>query len=310
MIRLGLCCLFLEEPIKFRTTTAAYCNRIENPKEHIHTLILDNCDALLKAIEFCAEKGIGCFRINSRFCPLATHPDHRYSIQKLPPSILTKMAECKAAAKRLDMRLVFHPDQFVVINSENPEVVKSSLKELEYHAELSDLLGADVINIHAGGVYGDKEVALKRLQKNLARCSDSLREKLTLENDDKNYTVMDLLPLCRAEKIPLVFDSHHHRCLDGDAFTVQGATEEALRTWDREPLVHISSPLEGYRGRKPERHHDYIQPEDFPEYWATLPRLTVEVEAKAKELAVLRLRKTLENRGISLWQSPGTSPEK
>ncbi len=119
-----------------------------------------------------------------------------------------------------------------------------------------------------------------------------VRSRLTLENDDKLYTPADLLPVCRDTGVPLVYDVHHHRCLP-DALTLEQATAAARATWDREPLFHISSPLAGWRGPRPERHHDFINPKDFPAVWHGWP-FTVEVEAKAKELAVARLRRWLQ----------------
>ena len=120
-----------------------------------------------------------------------------------------------------------------------------------------------------------------------------IRSLLTLENDDRVYTPADLLPVCRDTGLPLVYDVHHHRCLP-DGMTVEKATTLALETWRREPLFHLSSPLGGWGGGDARKHHDYIDPEDFPECWQNL-NITVEVEAKAKakELAVLQLKETL-----------------
>jgi hypothetical protein len=103
-----------------------------------------------------------------------------------------------------------------------------------------------------------------------------------------------LIPTC----LPLVYDVHHHRCL-GDGLSVERATADAVSTWNREPLFHISSPREGWHGPKPERHHDYINPADFPDCWQPLT-VTVEVEAKAKELAVLRLQRYLRREAPSI----------
>jgi UV DNA damage endonuclease len=155
-------------------------------------------------------------------------------------------------------------------------------------------VGADVVNIHGGGAFGDKEKALADFARNLKRLSSRARKRLTVENDDKIYTPADLLPLCRAEGVPLVYDVHHHRC-NPDDMSEEEATEHAVATWDREPSCHISSPIEGWKGPKPERHHDFIDVKDFPKCWHDLD-LTVEVEAKAKEVAVLRLKKQLEKR--------------
>ena len=178
-----------------------------------------------------------------------------------------------------------------MLNSPREDVVEKSIDELEYQAEVAEWVGADVINIHGGGAYGDKAAALARFARNLDRLSDAVRSRLTIENDDKVYTPIDLLPLCRATGLPLVYDVHHHRCLP-DGLTIEQATDAALCTWRREPLFHISSPLEGWNGPKPQRHHDYVDLGDFPDCWRQR-RITVEVEAKAKELAVLRLRDEL-----------------
>jgi UV DNA damage endonuclease len=87
---------------------------------------------------------------------------------------------------------------------------------------------------------------------------------------------------------------HHHRC-NPDGLAEDEATARAIATWNREPLFHISSPIEGWQGPKPARHHDFIDLKDFPRGWQSL-RLTVEVEAKAKEVAVLKLKRQLERR--------------
>jgi len=143
------------------------------------------------------------------------------------------------------------------------------------------------------GAYGDKRKALADFARNLNRLTCKTRTRLTVENDDKTYTPADLIPLCQAEGIPLVYDVHHHRC-NQDGLSVEEATEQAVATWDREPLFHVSSPKFGWDGPKPARHHDFIDWHDFPQFWRGRT-LTVEVEAKAKELAVLRLRNELRS---------------
>lgn len=295
-LRLGLCCQFALEPIKFRTTTATAMLRL-NKRERLARLAelsLGNADALLASLQFCASHGIGAFRINSQILPVKTHPTAGYDVAELPGSrdIIARFKECGAFAHAYNVRLSFHPDQFVVLNSPSPRTLAHSLAELNYQSEVAEWVGADTLNIHGGGAYGDKASALRALKKNIERLLKPVRSRLTLENDDKVYTPADLLPVCMDTGVPLVYDVHHHRCLP-DALTVEQATAAARATWDREPLFHISSPLAGWRGPKPERHHDYINPKDFPAVWRGWP-LTVEVEAKAKELAVARLRRWLQ----------------
>jgi UV DNA damage endonuclease len=149
------------------------------------------------------------------------------------------------------------------------------------------------VNIHGGGAYGDKQTALAEFARNLKLLSHRARSRLTVENDDKTYTPANLLPLCKAEGLPLVYDVHHHRC-NPDGMSVEQATKKALATWNREPLFHISSPIEGWNGPHPGRHHDFIDAKDFPESWRR-KKITVEVEAKAKEVAVARLMTDLRN---------------
>jgi UV DNA damage endonuclease len=186
-----------------------------------------------------------------------------------------------------DIRTTFHPDQFIILSSPNPEVVQRSVADLVYQAQVAEWVNADVINIHAGGVYGDKPSALSRLAAAVETLPDPVRKRLTLENDDRSYTPRDLFPVCRDLKIPLVYDVHHHRCL-GDNLSVEAATEQSLKTWDREPLFHISSPKDGWSGPDPRKHHDYIDIRDLPKDWLSMD-ITVEVEAKAKELAIKKL---------------------
>ena len=296
MIRLGLCCLFRDQPIKFGTTTATAMARLGRAAqlERLARLALANADALAQAVAYCASHGIGAFRINSQILPLKTHPTVGYRMDELPDAaaIVGRFCQAGRAAARADVRLSMHPDQFVVLNSPRPEVVRSSLAELAYQAEFAAWTGVDVINLHGGGVYGERPAALARLERAVDALPAAIRTRLTLENDDRSFTPADLLPLCRRSGVPLVYDAHHHRCL-GDGRSVEETTAAAIATWNREPLFHISSPKHGWEaGEDPRPHHDFINPADFPACWRTLD-LTVEVEAKAKELAVARLAANL-----------------
>jgi len=294
--RLALCCQFKNEPIRFRFTTATAMLRLApaERRRRLEELCLTNADALLASLRFCAAHGIGAFRVVSQILPLKTHPQTGYDVAGIARAqeIVGRFRQCGIFAREHRLRLSFHPDQFVVLNSPSPEIRARSVAELEYHAEVAEWVGADTINLHGGGAYGDKPSALRALRESIEKLPAQVRSRLTLENDDKVYTPADLLPVCADTGTPLVYDVHHHRCLR-DGLSVEAATERAVATWHgREPLFHISSPLEGWNGPKPERHYDYIDPSDFPECWRTLP-LTIEVEAKAKELAVLKLLRWL-----------------
>lgn len=291
-LRFGLCCTFLAEPIRFRTTTARFVSTLR-PRErarHLRGIALHNAATLVDAVEWCARHGIGAYRVKSQILPLSTHPRFGYRLAALDRDGEVQRTFRKAArrAARHRLRLSFHPDQFVVPGSTNEEVARSSLAELESQALLAELIGAEQLTIHGGGAQDGKRAALERLARGIDRLSARARKRLVLENDDRLYTVRDLLPLCEREAVPLVYDVHHHRC-NPDGLGEEEATDAAAATWGkREPWVHLSSPRGGWTARDPRQHADYIDVQDIPVCWVGR-RMTMDVEAKAKELAVLAL---------------------
>ncbi|MBC8439122.1 MAG: UV DNA damage repair endonuclease UvsE [Deltaproteobacteria bacterium] len=308
MIRFGLCCIFKAQPIKFRKTTAAYLSRFshQEQRKRLSEVCLANAQSLIEALAFCQRNNIGAFRINSQILPLKTHPDIGYDISELPDSerIIKTFKACGTFCREHNIRTSFHPDQFIILSSPNPDVVARSIADLKYQAQVAEWINADVINIHAGGVYGDKAGAINRLKQTIEILPEQVRKRLTLENDDKSYSPEDLLPICSVMHIPLVYDVHHHRCLK-DCFSVEAATLKCLGTWDREPLFHISSPKNGWEDKEIRKHHDYINIKDFPDIWLSMD-LTIEVEAKAKELAVFRLMKDLRRMPSKDLLNPNT----
>ena len=295
-LRWGLCCQFLDSPIKFRTATHGYAGGLglEIRREYLAEIAAHNADALAAAVERCHELGIGAFRVNSQVLPLATHPITGYVLERLDPSgaIAGAFEWAGALAQAYDVRLSFHPDQFVVLNSEREPVVKSAVQELEHQATIAEMIGADVIVLHVGGMAGGTSAALERLERGLELLSPRVRQRLALENDDRSFTPRDLLPLCERAGVPLVYDVHHHRCL-ADGLTVEEATERSSATWgDREPYVHLSSPRDGWSSANIRAHADYIDLADFPDAWRGRS-MTIDVEAKAKERAVLALKEAL-----------------
>ena len=296
MIRWGLCCQFLDAPIKFRSATHRYVSTL-TPKarrEYLGAIARDNAAALVAAVHHCRALGIGAFRINSQILPLGTHPVSGYALDRIDRTGEARRTflDAAALAKQLDVRLSFHPDQFVVLNSEREAVVENSLREVEFQAEIAELIGADVIVLPGGGAAGGKPAALGRLARAVERLSGRARGRLAIENDDRMFAPADLLPVCGRLGIPFVYDVHHHRC-NGDGLSEREATTRAVASWgDREPYFHISSPRAGWEGGDPRPHADYIDPADVPKDWVRM-EVTVDVEAKAKERAVLALKAPL-----------------
>nr|WP_319493718.1 hypothetical protein [uncultured Desulfobacter sp.] len=149
MIRFGLCCIFKAHPVKFRRTTATHLEKFSRHEQLQRLAQL--CEVNAKSLLIEAYKRCGNF------------------------------------SKTNNIRTTFHPDQFVILNSPNPDVVTKSVVELEYQAQVARWVNADEINIHAGGVYNDKSSALLRLIKTVESLPDPVRKRLTLENDDRSY---------------------------------------------------------------------------------------------------------------------------
>lgn len=297
--RWGLCCQFLDSPIRFRQATHRYCSTLSTDasRTYLSEIVLANAHALLDAVIRCSELGIGAFRITSQFMPLATHPVSGYEPTDLPrwSEILAKLTEAANTAKQHDVRLSFHPDQFVVLNSELERVVASSVTELEHQAAVARMIGAEALTLHAGGRVGGSDAALERLERGIGRLSASSRGLLALENDDRSFSPADLLPFCGRLGIPFIYDVHHHRCKP-DGMTILEATERGIATWkSREPWMHISSPKEGWASPNPRLHADFIDPADTPEEWEGLA-VTIDVEAKQKERAVIAIRNAMHER--------------
>lgn len=299
-LRLGLCCILESATLRFRHTNARILSG-KPPAERLPALRaigLHNARALEEAVGWCADHGILAFRVQNDLLPLKTHPEHGWAWDALDPG--GEIRGAYAAAGRLaaerDVRLSMHPDQFIVLGSARPEVVDAGVAELDFLGEFAAILGAEQLTIHGGGAVGGKPAALERLARGIGRLSPLARERIVLENDDRTYTVADLLPIARAEGVPLVYDVHHHRC-NPDELTVEEATRAAVATWGgREAWAHVSSPRDGWGSDKPEPHSDFIDATDVPDAWRGLA-LTVDVEAKAKEAAVLRLGGELAARG-------------
>jgi UV DNA damage endonuclease len=310
-IRWGLCCQFADGSVRFRQATHRYVATLEPAARvaYLRDVARANAIALAHAIARCDELAIGAFRINSQVLPLITHPVSGYTLQSLDVdgSITRSFAAAGALGRARDVRLSFHPDQFVVLNSLREEVVISSVRELDAQAALASIVGADTITLHVGGATEGKGAALERLERNMERLAPEARSRLALENDDRLFTVRDLLPLCKRTGVPLVYDVHHHRC-NPDGLDVEAATDLAIDTWrGREPWMHVSTARDGTDAPNPRPHADHIAPRDVPSTWLTRD-MTVDVEAKAKDDAIVRLREALRDQPRAVNRVVAPSP--
>lgn len=166
----------------------------------------DNIRDLVKTIEWNGRHAIGLMRVSSDLCPFASHNEVGWSVDLLSGDF----AVARQRVKEWGGRLTMHPGQYTQLGSPKESVVTAAKRDLEVHASILDLLGAEdaVIVIHGGGVYGDRAAALQRLEEEIETLPPSVRNKLVLENDEISWSAEELLPLCKRLGVPLVFDFH------------------------------------------------------------------------------------------------------
>ena len=263
--------------------------------EYASELGLDNCKDLFKIIKWNKENGFKFFRITSNLFPWCSE----YNLSNMPDydEICGVLSDIGKYVSDNNMRITSHPGPFNVLTSPHPHVVDNCITDLSIHGEVFDLMGLsrtpyNKINIHIGGVYGDKVSAMKRFCENFHRLPESVKSRLTVENDDKAtmYSVVDLYEgVYKVIGIPIVFDYHHHRFNTG-GLSEEDALEVAISTWgDVVPVVHYSESrnIEQEDDKiRPQAHSDYVY--DYIDTYDN--RVDIMVEAKAKELAVLKYK--------------------
>lgn len=260
---------------------------------YVSELALKNIRDLIEVIKWNHRNGIEFYRMSSDMFPWMSE----YEFHDLPDynKIKTLLRGTGYLVKKYNQRLTFHPGPFNVLASPNKNVVRKTIVELNKHAQIMDLMGLSTtpynkINIHVGGVYGDKQSALQRWVDNFKLLDENTKLRLTLENDDKisAYTIRDLMFIHENVGIPLVFDYHHHTC-HPDGMSHEEALRLAVSTWPDNitPIVHISEPSSDKNFRA---HHDYVRTQ-VNTYGHDVD---IMIEAKAKELALLEYRKMFE----------------
>ncbi|MFC0211784.1 UV DNA damage repair endonuclease UvsE [Paenibacillus chartarius] len=253
-----------------------------------------NLRATQRILYYCAAHGIRLYRMSSALVPLATHPDVRIDVGE----VYTKeLGELGAFARREDIRVTMHPNQFTLLNGSD-KVVAAAIEDLEYHNAILDGMGMDascIINIHVGGMYGDKGAAIQRLYGKLPEVPERVMRRLTFENDDKTYTAEETLAVCETAGRPMMLDLHHDWCNPSGAKPLELLPRIAA-TWGELPLkLHISSPKSEADFRS---HADDVEPGLLLDFLrgckeAGLGRVDVMVEAKRKDLACLKLAEEL-----------------
>ena len=296
MNEIGYCCINLSINNGVKNSDKISVNRGMTKKtfeskglNYVSDLIQKNIEDLEKIIRWNVENNIKVYRMSSDMFPCMGF----YKLEDLPniDSISQKLKSIGNFSKDNSLRLSFHPSHFCVLSSENPRVVESTIDELNKHGIIMDLMGLDrcdyyPINIHVGSTKPNKEEASSRFCENFNRLDESVKFRLTIENDDgpNQYSVKDLYDLVHKKiGIPIVFDQHHWNWGPKD-LSMEDSLKLAHSTWKTKCLTHMSSSkfIEDPKSVKT-AHADYIY--ERIEYFGL--EFDTEIEAKSKDLAVL-----------------------
>jgi UV DNA damage endonuclease len=289
--KLGYCCINVQLAEMDITCNRGMVKRTFDKKGHdyVSEIAIGNIKDLIKILHWNNEHGIKLYRVTSNLFPWMSE----YEISELPrfDEISNLLLEAGSLAKSTDQRLTFHPGPFNVLGSPNPVAVNKTIKDLNNHSEIFDLMGLEAshyypINIHVGGTYDSKPDTLARFCSNFKRLSATAQKRLIVENDDRPsmYCVKELFDgIYSKVSVPITFDYHHHRFNSG-GLTEQEALKLAASTWDCEQLVHYSSCKKTFEDPKSKAlaHADWVY-EKIKTYGLSLD---IELEAKSKELAI------------------------
>ena len=255
--------------------------------------------------------------MSSDLAPYVTHPDMPQFHRQIE-ECADELREIGRRARQLRLRLSFHPSQFIVLNSPDPVLVQKSIADLAAQTEMLDRMELDreaVVVVHAGGTYGDRDAGCERWIKIYQMLPAAIRRRLVLENDDQRYSASDVLKIHDATGVPLIFDHQHFWCFNPEQLELRDTLPLFLKTWPKNvrPKIHFSSPRTELRelkrkDRKTRKsvvvlqppvwsgHADFCQPFEFISFMRAFPdsEFDVMLEAKSKDLALLRLQRDLQ----------------
>ena len=298
-LKLGLCCLFHKENIKFKTYTKSNLEKLSiiNRKYKIIEVITHNIITLQRAIDYCYKHNIESYRFSSDL-----FPHFEYIKHMLSPTELEELLIILSHTDHLNILLSCHPGQYINLGSPTENVVINSVNDINYHQILCDRLNVYEINIHIGsGIYNDKESAKARF---IETYRNNNLKNITIENDELSYSVEDCLEVAKELNIPVTFDLHHHRCHLLNPEYVSEYTEHELflkckRTWIDAGYnymrMHLSNPkIQEYTTASKSRgHSDMIYVTDSIPGWLKEESLHfdihLDIEAKHKETAIFDL---------------------
>ncbi len=193
-----------------------------------------NLKVLKEILSYNIQHDLLFFRISSDIIPFASHPICKFDWETYFKKDLLRLGQL---VNEKEIRISMHPDQFVVLNSPNKEVVKNGIREINYQIAFLDAMRLDnsaKIQIHVGGTYNDKISSLDRFIKNYnTLLSEETRSRVVIENDDHRFSLKDCLVIHDKTNVPILLDVFHHECMN-DGHSIQNAISVADKTWKKD----------------------------------------------------------------------------
>ena len=299
-IQLGLCCL---NTILRGQNPPVFCSRSiilktfeDKGLGYLQDKIIENLKDLIRMIEWNEKHGIRVMRISSELFPHKSNlkaPDYEFDFA------LDLLKDVGTIARKYGHRLTFHPGQYNVIGTPNPDVFEKTILDLDYQATVLDLMGLDnnsVMVIHGGGVYGNKKETIERWKKQYGLLPEHIKRRLVLENCERCFSIKDCIEISKDINIPVVLDTHHFECYkllhpEEEFDLPENYISDILESWKRKsikPKFHVSEQGSGRIGH----HSDYIK--NIPMYLLEIPvkyntKIDIMIEAKMKEQAIFKL---------------------
>ena len=276
---------------------------------HLSVSLLHVREVLL----YLAERRIGCYRLADDLAPYLDRPDLPEFAGQVE-ACADLLAETGALARAHGIRLTMHMGLHTALAAPDAALAARASAAIVARARLLDALGAGpegVLTLHVGGAHGDAAAALERFAARFERLPRAARARVAVEPDEHCFSLADLLRLHQMIGAPVVFDTLHHQLNDPQRIPMGTALALALATWPRgvRPKIHYSSQcteahlLEARAGHDRQvlaprhgQHADYINALEFAGFVAGargLPPIDAILEAKAADLALLRLREDL-----------------
>lgn len=265
-------------------------------EENLKELITYNIESLNHIIDYNIDNEINLFRISSDIIPFGSSPMNQlkwWDIYKKEFQAIGKKI------KKNKIRVSMHPGQYSVLNSPKEEVVQRAIDDLSYHALVLDSLETDYtskIVLHIGGVYGDKKEAIKRFIDNFNRLPISVKRRLIIENDDRNYNIEEVLEISNEISIPVVFDNLHHFINPPETILADKEwIKKCKQTWKSEDGVQKIHYSEQDKTKQAGSHSFTIDHLLFTEWYNNLDQKDIDImlEVKDKNISAIKIRNCL-----------------